>query len=112
HLAASAMGHDWKRLTPYPLSEHRERIKTQDAAGLLRELDGAIRENDQARAAALVHRYGALGHAERPVFALLLRYATSEDGALHAEKYYRTVSEEFGRSRKATRWNHVIALAR
>jgi len=29
------------------------------------------------------------------VFDLLLRYASSEDGALHAEKYYRTVTEEF-----------------
>ena len=29
---------------------------------------------------------------ERPVFDLLLRYAVSEDGALHAEKYYRTVT--------------------
>ena len=31
----------------------------------------------------------------RAVFDLLLGYAVSEDGALHAEKYYRTVSEEF-----------------
>jgi hypothetical protein len=111
HLA-SATGRDWKRLQPYPLSEHRAEITAQDAAGLMRALDGAIRDNHQARAAALVQRYGALGHPARPVFDLLLRHATSEDGALHAEKYYRTVSEEFGRTRKAYRWEHVVALAR
>ena len=29
------------------------------------------------------------------MFDLLLKYAVSEDGALHAEKYYRTATEEF-----------------
>ena len=43
---------------------------------------------------------------------LLLRYAVSEDGALHAEKFYRTVSEEFAAARPAFRWRHVVALAR
>jgi hypothetical protein len=53
-----------------------------------------------------------LGHPPRPVFELLLRYAVSEDGALHAEKFYRTVSEEFAASRPVFRWRHVAALAR
>ena len=48
----------------------------------------------------------------RPVFDLLLGFAISEDGSLHGEKYYRTVAEEFGRTRKAFRWDHVVALAR
>ena len=43
---------------------------------------------------------------------MLLKYATSEDGALHAEKYYRTVSEEFARTRAAYRWRHLVGLAR
>ena len=34
------------------------------------------------------------------------RYAISEDGALHAEKYYRTVTEEFAAARPAFRWRH------
>lgn len=59
-----------------------------------------------------MHRYGELGHPPQPVFALLLRYGTSEDGALHAEKYCRTVSEEFARTRPAFRWRHLVALAR
>ena len=59
-----------------------------------------------------MHRCGELGHAERPVFDVLLKYAVSEDGALHAEKYYRTVAEEFATGRKAFRWRHLSALAR
>ena len=81
--------------------------------GLLREADAAIRANDQSRACAAVHRYGeARRHAPRPVFDLLLSYAVSEDGALHAEKYYRTVSEEFASTRPAFRWRQLVALAR
>jgi len=66
----------------------------------------------QARAAAIVSRYSELGHAPRPVFDLMLRYAVSEDGALHAEKYYRTVTEEFTATRPSFRWRQLIALAR
>jgi hypothetical protein len=46
------------------------------------------------------------------VFDLLLRYAVSEDGSLHAEKSYRTVSEEFASTRPAFRWRQLVALAR
>jgi hypothetical protein len=98
--------------TPYPHPEQLAKIKTTDAAVLLRETEAAIREKDQPRACALVHRYGELGHAARPVFDLLLGFACSEDGALHAEKYYRTVTEEFAASRAAFRWRHLAALAR
>ena len=59
-----------------------------------------------------MHRYGELGHPARPAFDLLLRYAVSEDGALHAEKYYRTVTEEFAAARPAFRWRQLAALAR
>ena len=76
------------------------------------EAETAIKANDQARACALVHRYGELGRPARPVFDLLLGYAISEDGALHAEKYYRTVTEEFATTRPAFRWRQLAALAR
>ena len=46
------------------------------------------------------------------MFDLLLRYAVSEDGSLHAEKYYRTVTEEFAAARSAFRWRQLVALAR
>ncbi len=111
HLLAPT-GRDWKNLPAYPFGEHKAQVKAQDPKGLLQELEIAIRENHQAHAAAVVAQYGEMGYPARPVFDMLLRYATSEDGALHAEKYYRTVSEEFGRTRKAYRWEHLTALAR
>ena len=67
---------------------------------------------EQALAAAAIHRYGELGGSPRAVFDLLLKFATSEDGALHAEKYYRTVTEEFAATRPAFRWRQLVALAR
>lgn len=97
---------------PYPLSEHLEKIETKEAAALLQAAEAAIKDKDQIRACALIHQYGALGHKARPVFDLLLRYAVSEDGALHAEKYYRTVAEEFAVARPAFQWRHLAALAR
>jgi hypothetical protein len=97
---------------PYPFAEHREKVRSLEPEALLPEAEAAIRANDQARACALVHRYGELGRPARPAFDLLLRYAISEDGALHAEKYYRTVTEEFATTRPAFRWHHLAALAR
>jgi hypothetical protein len=97
---------------PYPWPEHLEKITTKDASTLLKDTEAAIKEKDQLRACALVHRYGELDHPVRPVFDLLLRFATSEDGALHAEKYYRTVTEEYATMRAAFRWRQLVALAR
>jgi hypothetical protein len=97
---------------PYPRPEQLEKINAKDADGILQETEAAIKDRDQAKAAALVHRYGELKLPERPVFDLLLKYAVSEDGALHAEKYYRTVTEEFAATREAFRWRQLVALAR
>jgi hypothetical protein len=97
---------------PYPKADELARIETKDADRLLQLTEAAIKEGNQAGAAALVYRYGEQGHPEGKVFALLLRYAISEDGALHAEKYYRTVTEEFAATRPAFRWRHLVALAR
>ena len=108
----TARGGDFLNWEPLPLAQHVDGIKSTDPDALLKEADAAIRDNLQARASAIVHRYGQLGHAPRPVFDLMLRYAVSEDGALHAEKYYRTVSEEFAATRPAFRWRQLTALAR
>lgn len=97
---------------PYPLEEQLEKITSQDPTRLIQEAGAAIRNKDQFRAAAIVHQYGKQGHSSQPVFDLLLKYATSEDGALHAEKYYSTVKEEFKNSREAFRWRQLVALAR
>ncbi len=98
--------------SPYPYVEQLEVVKEGDPEKLLRAADEAIRAKDQARVCAVVHRYGERGGSTRPLFDLLLGFATSEDGALHAEKYYRTVCEEFATTRAAHRWRHLVALAR
>jgi hypothetical protein len=97
---------------PYPFAEHRDKVANVAADALLPEAENAIKAKDQARACALIHRYGELDRPSRPVFDMLLKYAISEDGALHAEKYYRTVTEEFAAARPAFRWNHLAGLAR
>jgi len=105
-------GGDFLNWQPLPVKWHLSQVKATDADGLLHEADDAIRQNLQSRAAAIIHRYGELGHAPRGVFDLMLRYAITEDGALHAEKYYRTVSEEFSTTRPTFRWRQLVALAR
>ncbi len=95
-----------------PQAADLEPIRETNAAALLNQTEDAIRAKDQRRTAALAHRYGQQGHEARPLLNLLLRYAVSEDGALHAEKYYRTVSEEFTTVRPAFRWQHLVALSR
>jgi hypothetical protein len=96
----------------YPYTAQLEKIESRDDATLLAQCEEAIRGKDQARACALAHRYSELNLSERPLFELMLKYAVSEDGALHAEKYYRTVSEEYGTIRPAFRGRQLVALAR
>ena len=103
---------DWVTKDPYPFADLLEKIDAKDGESLLGQAEEAIIGNDQARACAVVHRYGELKLPTRPVFDLLVKYAVSEDGALHAEKYYRTVTEEFAGTRAAFRWRQVVALAR
>ncbi len=97
---------------PLPLPEQLQKIAAKDGVTLLKDAEAAIKAKDQVQAAALIHRYGELKLPERPVFDLMLRYACSEDGSLHAEKYYRTASEEFATTRPAFRWRQLVALAR
>jgi hypothetical protein len=97
---------------PYPLAEQLAQVTSEAPGALLAEAEAAIQQQDQFRAAAIIARYGQLGHSPRPVFDLLLKFATSEDGALHAEKYYHTVNAEFAAMRRALRWGQLVALAR
>jgi hypothetical protein len=98
--------------TPWPRPEHLQGIKATTPAEILKELGGAIRENDQFRAMALAHLYSQSKADARPIFDLLLEFSISEDGRLHAEKYYRTAAEEFATTRPSFQWRQVIALAR
>jgi hypothetical protein len=96
----------------YPTEEHLAQINRRDAAGLLAETEDAIRHNDQGRAAAAMQIYGENGHAVKPALELMLKYAVSEDGRLHGEKYFHTVREEYHATRPAYRWRQIVALAR
>ena len=100
------------RVAREPYADRPERIEGKTPELLLREARAAVEERNQAGACAAIHRYSQLGAPPAPVFALLRRYAVSEDGKLHAEKYYRTVTEEFASTRAAFRWRHLVALAR
>ncbi|WP_395752978.1 hypothetical protein [Prosthecobacter sp.] len=95
---------------PMPLKRHIS--QSTDEAKLLSELDDSIRQNLQGHAAGVVHRCGVEGMDPEIVFKTLLRYAVSEDGALHAEKYFQTTWDEFHRTRPAFRWRHLTSLAR
>lgn len=112
NVGPSVGNYNGARKDHYPLPEHLESVQGKDAAALLAEAEQAIRGNNQPLACAAVHRYGELAQSPRPILDLLLKYAVSEDGALHAEKYYRTASEEFAAGRPAFRWRQLVALAR
>ena len=97
---------------PYPTSEHRTAIKATDPDGLLAEAEDAVCHNDQGRAAAAIAIYGEGGYSPDAVFQRMLKYTISEDGRLHGEKYFQTVSEEFRTTRPAFRWRQLVGLAR
>lgn len=103
---------EFLRWSPRPLADALDVANRADPTQLLGETERAIQANKQETACALMHRYGSLGHDPEAAFALLLKYAVSEDGALHGEKYYRTTREEFARTRPAFRWRQLVALAR
>jgi hypothetical protein len=96
----------------YPTEEHQAQVKKRDAAGLLAETEDAIRHNDQGRAAAAMQIYGENGHSVDQALNLMLKYAVSEDGRLHGEKYFHTVCEEYRTIRPAYRWRQIVGLAR
>ncbi|HET6326089.1 MAG TPA: hypothetical protein VFG04_15535 [Planctomycetaceae bacterium] len=96
----------------YPTDDHRSLVKTRDASRLLAETEEAIRSNNQGRSAAAIQIYGERGYPVEPVFDLMLKYAVSEDGRLHGEKYFHTVGEEYRTTRPKFRWRQIVGLAR
>ena len=87
-------------------------ISSTEPTKLIDQLEAAIRGNMQGLATAVVQRCAEHAVPEKLLFDSLLRFAVSEDGALHAEKYYQTVSDEFRTTRAAFRWRQLTALAR
>jgi len=83
-----------------------------DPARILPELEARVRAADQQGACQAARRYCALGGPAPELLALLAGFAVSEDGALHAEKYFRTAEEEHARARPAHRATYLVALTR
>lgn len=82
------------------------------AEQLLSRLDEAIQNKLQGHACAIAYCYGEQNLPADRIFATLMRYAVSEDGALHAEKYFNTVWDDFHITRPSRRWKHICSLAR
>ena len=102
-------GGDFLHWSPRPLGADLEPIKDIEPDELLPELrrrDPRRRPGPRLRG----HRTGSARSATRPArcSTCCSSYAVSEDGALHAEKYYRTVSEEFASTRPAFRWRQLV----
>lgn len=95
-----------------PAKHHLDRLSDKDADGLLAKLSDAIQNNLQGQATAIAARYGELSLPVERLFNTLVRYAVSEDGALHAEKYFQTVWDDYHSTRPAFRWRHLVSLAR
>ncbi|MBY0228421.1 MAG: hypothetical protein K2W96_03985 [Gemmataceae bacterium] len=96
----------------WPAKSDLGKVEEKDGDKLLSALGEAVKGKDQKRACAVSARYLGLGHDAKALLAALLSYSVSEDGALHAEKYWHTAAEEYGRGRKAFRDKHLVALAR
>jgi hypothetical protein len=105
-------GGDFLHWSPLPVHYHVEAIRETDPDSLLRKAEESVRSNMQAHACAAIERYAELGHNPREAFNLLLKYAVSEEGALHAEKFYRSCYEEYHATRQAFRSRYLVALAR
>ena len=100
------------RMGAQPNDHDGEACTKDDPAALRAEIEGRIRNKDQKGACVAARRYCELGHPPADLFALLLQFAVSEDGALHAEKYFRTAEEEHAAARPKHKANFLVALTR
>lgn len=111
-IARDRQSQPFEKWEPLPSKRQIGQVSATEPAKLLDELDSMIRQNLQSHAGAVVVRWGHLNLPEKPLLDVLLTYAVSEDGALHAEKYFQTCRDEFYRTRALFRWRHLTALAR
>jgi hypothetical protein len=95
-----------------PFDHEVEPLTEKEPAALLREVAGKVRDRDQRGACAAARRYCELGHPAGELFARLLEFAVSEDGALHSEKFFRSTQEEHALARPAHRSLYLVALTR
>ncbi len=109
---ASYPGDALRKVSPMPPARQLQAITETGEEALLGQLDEAVRGRLQSHSAAIARKWCELGLPTRPVFERLLHYAVSEDGALHAEKYFQTAWDDFHLTRPALRWRHLAGLAR
>ena len=95
-----------------PSKYHVKEIRETSEDALVSQLKDAIHHNLQGHATAIVQRYGELSYSPERLFKMMVNYAVSEDGALHAEKYFHTSFDDFFATRPTWRWRHLMALAR
>ncbi|HTF88681.1 MAG TPA: hypothetical protein VK843_09745 [Planctomycetota bacterium] len=95
-----------------PFDHDAEPCTKSEPAVLLDEVSARIRARDQKGACAAARRYCELGHPAASLFAQLLPFAVSEDGALHAEKFFRTAQEEHASAHARHRALYPVVLAR
>ncbi|MEZ6105004.1 MAG: hypothetical protein R3B96_02550 [Pirellulaceae bacterium] len=111
-------GGDFANWQPLPNADDENTFAESTPARLLEQLHETIQGNAQAEAVAVTSQYLKRVREEvadanvEGLYQAFARYATSEDGALHAEKFFRTVRDEFDATRATFRDNHVLALAR
>ncbi|MCA9149064.1 MAG: hypothetical protein KDA92_07195 [Planctomycetales bacterium] len=97
---------------PLPSRYQLDRVTSLGPDQLLAQLEDAIQARQQALATAIVARCGEQQVSSDRLFETLLKFAVSEDGALHAEKYFQTVYDDFHSTRASLRWRHLMSLAR
>ncbi len=107
HTAGQSNG-----MSALPHDHDGEPCTKSDPAALRSEIDACIRARDQKSASIATRRYCELKHPPADLFALLLGFAVSEDGALHAEKYFRTAQEEHASARPRHKALYLVALTR
>lgn len=79
---------------------------------MLQTLAAAIVEENQSTAAAMASAYASAGHDLLPFLAICRDNSVRAEGALHAEKYYRTQAEVIASDHQSFVPLHAAALAR
>lgn len=97
---------------PLAIAEPASELATGSEAELIATLSEAVERGDQLHAAAAAHAFASSARELRPMLDVLLANCVASDGALHAEKYYRTQTEALTGDRPAFRPLHAAALAR
>lgn len=95
-----------------PFNYDEIEVESNGGTNLLRRLTESLQFQDQAEAAAVASHYAKLTHDLAPLLAILLDASVAAEGALHAEKYYRTQVEAIEGDRASFRPLHCAALAR